>query len=103
MVHVEYKKDRAAVLAELETLQKDASAILNLIQDPEVSPQLTGDKMSNIQYLQANHGFSESMLAPLYQLAMFNYQIGSYSTCAEMLYHVRLLVSYFIDYTLVWI
>ncbi|KNC96107.1 uncharacterized protein SPPG_08496 [Spizellomyces punctatus DAOM BR117] len=86
-----YEERRAGVLQKFEELTEQSSEIMDMIQDPIVIQQLKQDKLANIQFLSDNYNFKPEMLNALYEFALYNYDIGNYSSAAEMLYHFRIL------------
>ncbi|KAI8908243.1 PCI domain-containing protein [Powellomyces hirtus] len=86
-----YEERRGDVLRKFEELTDKSSEIMDMIQDPVVIQQLKQDKLANIQFLTENYKFKPEMLNALYDFALYNYDIGNYSSAAEMLYHFRIL------------
>ncbi|KAI9091485.1 eIF3 subunit 6 N terminal domain-containing protein [Phlyctochytrium arcticum] len=86
-----YEERRAGVLQKFEHLTEQSSQIMDMIQDPVVIQQLKQDKLANIQFLTENYNFKPEMLNTLYEFALYNYDIGNYTSAAEMLYHFRIL------------
>ncbi|KAJ3179978.1 Eukaryotic translation initiation factor 3 subunit E [Gaertneriomyces sp. JEL0708] len=86
-----YEERRGEVLQKFQQLSEESASIMDIIQDPTIIQQLKQDKLANIQFLTENHNFQPEMLNSLYDLALFNYDIGNYSSAAEMLYHFRIL------------
>lgn len=86
-----YEEKREQVLKKLDELEEESKEIMQIIQNPVVVQQLKQDKMANIQFLKENFNLRPEMLSTLYRNAMFQFQVGNYSGCAEMLYHYRIL------------
>ncbi|KAJ3092928.1 Eukaryotic translation initiation factor 3 subunit E [Quaeritorhiza haematococci] len=98
-----YEAKRNNVLQQLEELQDESAEIMNIIQDPTVIQQLKQDKLANVEFLKENYGFRPEMLSTLYKFSMFQYAVGNYSGCAEMLYHFRILsTDYDLNMSALW-
>ena len=52
---LEFDQKRQKAVSTNEDLQKDAQAVLNVIENPDVAQALRQDKNQNLQYLKENY------------------------------------------------
>ncbi|KAI9225600.1 MAG: eIF3 subunit 6 N terminal domain-containing protein [Piptocephalis tieghemiana] len=87
----ELKAKEAEILQLDETLRGDTEKVLDIIGNPEVIASLGQDKLQNQTFLERDYGLTQEMLLSLYKYGRYQYELGQYGACADLLYHYRIL------------
>ncbi|KAG7095142.1 hypothetical protein E1B28_005923 [Marasmius oreades] len=74
-----------------ETLQQEAQAVLDVIENLDVAQSLRQDKNQNLHYLKEHYNLTLEQITALYNFGKFQYSYGNYSGAADYLYHFRVL------------
>jgi len=76
------------IFNKLDNETKETLSILNL---PEVQDHLKQDKQYNREYLEKNHGITETKINALYEFGQFQYNRGDYVMASDLLSNFRVL------------
>ncbi|KAG7095143.1 hypothetical protein E1B28_005923 [Marasmius oreades] len=87
----EFDEKRQNVVSMHETLQQEAQAVLDVIENLDVAQSLRQDKNQNLHYLKEHYNLTLEQITALYNFGKFQYSYGNYSGAADYLYHFRVL------------
>ncbi|KAI0222941.1 eukaryotic translation initiation factor 3 subunit E [Massospora cicadina] len=87
----ELSKRRETILATLNNYTEQAASLIEVIENPKVIAALRQDKEQNIKYLRENFNVDSEAIYKLYQIGQYQYSLGNYGACIDMLYHYQIL------------
>ncbi|KAJ9062063.1 eukaryotic translation initiation factor 3 subunit E [Entomophthora muscae] len=90
-VPADLSKRREEILATLNSYTEQAAKVMEVIENPKVIGALRQDKEQNIKLLQENFDVDSQAIYTLYQIGQYQYTLGNYGACIDMLYHYQIL------------
>ncbi len=90
-VPTELEEKEAKVDEIFNKLNNETKETLDILNLPEVQDHLKQDKQFNREYLEKNHGITESKINALYEFGQFQYNRGDYVMASDLLSNFRVL------------
>lgn len=87
----ELLKRREEIISLNEEYTKKAEKIMTVIENPEVIASLRQDKEQNLKFLKDEFDLDSQAILTLYNYGQFQYTLGNYGGCSDMLYHFQIL------------
>ncbi|ODQ60977.1 hypothetical protein WICANDRAFT_61537, partial [Wickerhamomyces anomalus NRRL Y-366-8] len=81
----ELEEKEAKVDEIFNKLNNETKETLDILNLPEVQDHLKQDKQFNREYLEKNHGITESKINALYEFGQFQYNRGDYVMASDLL------------------
>ena len=87
----EFSRKREEVIKKMKQYEEETKKLRDLLSDEAIVQQIRSDKVSNLKFLEEQHGVTSQMVDDLYDFGRFKYDLGSYEDAGQLLYEFRVL------------
>ena len=90
-VPAEFAKRNDKVRQQMNQYEESTAKLVDLLDDEGVTSNLRSDKLSNMKYLESDHGVTAQQVEDLYAFGRLQFSCANYGEAAELLYRFRIL------------